>query len=113
METDEKSKNRGGRPPNQASVRLMRRIKKLEEELEVTKEFNLEKISELNNLTMEAFCVIISEDKKEYNLVTVSFDLDTGLGKVKEIKKIADNYAKMIYMMKKMLAEDKFLQGDK
>lgn len=108
----EPPKNRGGRPP--ATHKLLAKIHKLERELIETKSAKLEDVIANEEMNLKAFSVIYDEEKRVYNLVTVSFDIETGLGRIERTEKLADSFARYMFEMKKLLANNAFLmKGDK
>ena len=108
---EEKPKNKGGRPPS--PEKLLAKIKKLEEELVQLKTSKLDDVLSNLDLTKKAFSVILSEDKKNYNLVTIGYDLKTGLAKIEKVEFLADHYARAVFELKKMVANNGFLQEKK
>lgn len=96
-----------GRKKNPTTVKLERKIKKLEEEIEHL-QIDAKKIAEDNgkDLTCRAYGVILAPDdngKRVYQLVELKFDPVTRQALVVNIEYLADTPYRMEYEFKKMI----------
>lgn len=101
--------NRGGRPLS--TEKLVAKIKKLEEQLVEAKSGKLDEVLATLDLTNKATSVILRDRK--FELVTLGYDLKTGLAKVESVKYLGDSYSRAMFEFKKIVASKEFIQGDK
>jgi len=94
------------RPKNPTTIKLERKIAKLEEEIE-----ELKKVSTIdeNSLTEKGFAVILNQDDKHYYLLDIRFNKETGDGKVVGQKRLSDARYRVDYELRKMFAHGEII----
>ena len=105
------TQNKGGRPKNPTTVKLERKIKKLEEEIDalLNAETNVTEMAK-ENLKCKAFGVIVRD--KKFNLVEINFDPNTKQAMVVDETHIADSSYRATFHLNKMIAYNEFLNKE-
>lgn len=99
------SESKSGRPKNPTTVRLEKKIKRLEEEIDKLK--TTENNSEVEDLNCRAYSVVVRNG--HFNLVEVAFDPNTMAARVVSEEFISDTAYRASFELNKMVAYGKFI----
>jgi len=99
------SENKGGRPKNPTTLKLEKKIKRLEEEIDKLK--SVEENQNLEDLECRAYAIVVRGG--HFNLVEVAFDPNSMNAKVVSEEFVSDTAYRASFELNKMVAYGKFI----